>query len=216
MNILYIAYSCDPYNGSEDKTGWNIPYYNLNGNNITVITKEEQREHIEAFLKKHEDVKIRVHYVDIPGIYKKIFKKGFFHSPRLILWHKRAVKLARAICSNEQVDIIHQITPLEFRSIGNYGKIKGSRFVCGPLGGAEYVPEGLSIYKNDNKMVEVVRRVFNRLIYCSMAITRKMKKCDFLIFANEETRKYLSPLVKDIPYMIMTDVGIRKEEIKGA
>lgn len=26
MKILYIAYSCNPYAGSEDKIGWNIPY----------------------------------------------------------------------------------------------------------------------------------------------------------------------------------------------
>ena len=43
MKILYVAYSCDPYNGSEDKFGWNIPYiYSKNNPKdiVYLITKE--------------------------------------------------------------------------------------------------------------------------------------------------------------------------------
>lgn len=214
MNIIYIAYSCDPYSGSEDKTGWNIPYYNLSGNRVFVITKEEQREHIETFRGENNDDRISVYYVDIPNVYKKLFKKGFFYSPRLNIWHRRAVKLARQICLSEKIDIIHQITPLEFRSIGNYGNIKNVKFVCGPLGGAECVPKGLEKYKKRNLKVEIIRGIYNRFSYISMALTRKMRKCNYLFFANEETRQYLLPLVKDIPYTIMSDAGIKEDEIK--
>ena len=42
MTIIYIAYSCDPYNGTEDKLGWYIPYYASKDNDVIVITKEEQ------------------------------------------------------------------------------------------------------------------------------------------------------------------------------
>ena len=53
MNILYIAYSCLPDSGSENKIGWNIPIESSKSNNVFVVTKEEHREAIEAYLKKH-------------------------------------------------------------------------------------------------------------------------------------------------------------------
>ena len=43
MNILYIAYSCNPFAGSEDKIGWCVPYEISKTNTVYVITKEEQR-----------------------------------------------------------------------------------------------------------------------------------------------------------------------------
>ena len=47
MNILYIAYSCNPFAGSEDKIGWCVPFESSKTNKVYVITKEEQR-HIEV------------------------------------------------------------------------------------------------------------------------------------------------------------------------
>ena len=54
MKIIYIAYSCDPFNGSEDQIGWNIPFYNSqnNKNEIFVITKREQKNNIEKYFKE--------------------------------------------------------------------------------------------------------------------------------------------------------------------
>ena len=55
MNILYIAYSCDPYEGSEDKIGWCVPLQSAQNNRVYVITKEEQRENIEKYLQQSID-----------------------------------------------------------------------------------------------------------------------------------------------------------------
>ena len=145
MNILYIAYSCSPKSGSEEKIGWSIPLESAKSNNVFVITKEEQREKIEQYISENGDVNISFYYVDIPKIYKKVFK-GFLYSGRLNVWNKRAVLLAKEICRENNIDIIHQITPIEFRSIGDYGKISDGKFVCGPLGGGEFVPSGLKHY----------------------------------------------------------------------
>ena len=78
MNILYIAYSCNPFAGSEDKIGWCVPYESskTNTNKVYVITKEEQREPVEKYLQSHPLENIKFYYVDIPNFYKKIFK-GF-------------------------------------------------------------------------------------------------------------------------------------------
>ena len=36
MNILYIAYSCNPFAGSEDKIGWCVPYESSKTNKVTL------------------------------------------------------------------------------------------------------------------------------------------------------------------------------------
>ena len=134
MNILYIAYSCNPYTGSEDKIGWNAPYESAKTNNVWVITKEESRKAIEEYLNKYSVENMKFIYIDLPNLYKKIFN-GFMYSGRLNIFHKRAYPIVKRICEMHNIDIIHQITPIEFGAIGNYGKIPHIKFICGPIGG---------------------------------------------------------------------------------
>ena len=98
MNILYIAYSCNPFAGSEDKIGWCVPYESSKTNKVYVITKEEQREPVEKYLQSHPLENIKFYYVDIPGSYKKIFK-GFMYSGRLnVKQNRRYFLLQKKIC----------------------------------------------------------------------------------------------------------------------
>ena len=96
MNILYIAYSCNPFAGSEDKIGWCVPYESSKTNKVYVITKEEQREPVEKYLQSHPLENIKFYYVDIPIFYKKIFK-GFMYSGRLNVWNRRVLPNAKKI-----------------------------------------------------------------------------------------------------------------------
>lgn len=48
-----------------------------------------------------------------------------------ITGNRRVLPLAKKICADQKIDIIHQITPIEFRAIGDYGKIANIKFVCG-------------------------------------------------------------------------------------
>ena len=96
MNILYIAYSCNPFAGSEDKIGWCVPYESSKTNKVYVITKEEQREPVEKYLQSHPLENIKFYYVDIPNFYKKIFK-GFMYSGRLNVWNRRVLPLANHV-----------------------------------------------------------------------------------------------------------------------
>lgn len=202
MNILYIAYSCNPFAGSEDKIGWCVPYESSKTNKVYVITKEEQREPVEKYLQSHPLENIKFYYVDIPNFYKKIFK-GFMYSGRLNVWNRRVLPLAKKICEDKKIDVIHQITPIEFRAIGDYGKIANIKFVCGPLGGGESLPNGLKDYAKGHEIIEVVRSGINRWYRFKLRITGKLNRCDYIMFANRETRDFLGldgnvPLVTEI------------------
>jgi len=213
MNILYIAYSCDPYNGSEDKIGWNVPVESAKSNNVYVITKEEQRRSIEKYLSEHMLENIEFYFIDIPKFYKRIFK-GFMYSGRLNVWHRRVFSLAKRICKEKNIDIIHQITPIEFRAIGDYGKIPNVKFVCGPLGGGEFIPSGLRSYAGKYKVVELLRTVINYWYYHKYNITRKLNKCDYIMFANKETCDFLIKKADlRCPYNLCFDNGLRNDEL---
>lgn len=194
MRILYIAYSCSPYHGSEDAIGWNIPLESAKENTVFVITKEEQRKYIESYAQRHEIKNIRFFYIDIPSIYKKIFK-GALYSGRLNIWNRKAEKFAGFLCESEKIELIHQITPVEFRSIGYYGRIPRIKFVCGPVAGGQRIPKELMYYTGRHKSVEILREIVNR---CSRMILQRNKKItdiDFLLLANHETKEFLHHLI---------------------
>lgn len=211
LNILYIAYSCLPNKGSEEKIGWNVPLESAKTNNVYVITKEEHRKTIEEYLLANNIKNIKFYFVDIPKVYKKAFR-GSMYSLRLNKWHKRAFPVAEKICKENNIDIIHQITPIEFRSIGDYGKIKGIKFVCGPIGGGEYIPKGLFSYAQKFVIVEWLRTLLNTFYRMKFWLTKKLSRCDYILFANEETMQYLRKLTVGIRSEIYFDNGISAED----
>lgn len=215
MKILYITYSCNPYAGSEDKIGWNIPYAASKDNEVWVITKEEQREHVEKFLRDTSVSNLHFFYVDIPSIYKKIYN-GAFYSGRANVWHRRVFPLAKKLCADEQIKVIHQITPVEFRSIGKYKTIKNIKFICGPLGGGEYIPKGLKSYAKGHILVEKIRAFMNGLAKFKLALNGRLKKCDVVMYANYETKNYLKKVAgKNAEGEVITEIGVNPEDLQG-
>lgn len=212
MNILYIAFSCQPNKGSEEKIGWNIPLEASKYHKVFVITREEQREKIEEYTKQHNLHNISFHYIDIHPIYKKVFK-GPLVSLKLNEMHKKALPVAKEICKKEKIDIIHQITPIEFRSIGDYGDIENTRFVCGPLGGGEYMPDSFKVYAKSNLLVEKARKMLNNRAKAKYRSSSKLKKCDYIMFANHETQQFLKELTSGVKSKLYFDNGISESEI---
>ena len=208
MNLLYIAYSCDPYQGSEDRIGWRVPIESAKSNRVFVITKKEHEKTIETYLSENECPDITFFYVDIPRSYKRLFC-GAFYSGRLKIWNRAALKRAKSICEQEKIDVIHQITPVEFRAIGNYHKISGPKFVCGPVAGGQTTPKALKGYTKKYAMVEMVRAVVNWLCKARYVVSRKLEKCDYIFFANRETKEYLKDAIREQQSnTILTDVSI--------
>lgn len=212
MNILYIAYSCMPNKGSEEKIGWNVPIEASKYHSVFVVTKEEHRNAIENYVKENNLKNIKFFYVDINGVYKKLFK-GIMYSIRLNIWHKKAFPKVLEICEKEKIDVIHQITPIEFRSIGKYGDIKNTKFVCGPLGGGEFLPDSFKVYAKGNMLVEYVRELLNKWFRFKYRISSKFEKCDYIMFANRETQQYLSSLTKGVENKLYFDNGISESDI---
>lgn len=208
MNILYIAYSCSPNQGSEDKIGWTIPALNAEHHNVYVITKREHEREIERYLKYIQGAKPHFLYVDIPVFYKKLFK-GAFYSGRLGIWQKRAYRVAKALSIDAGIEIIHQITPIEFRSMGKYYRIPGIRFVLGPIAGGQRIPKGLMSYCKGYCIIEWIRKCVNFFYQVLFRLTNELSKNDCVLFANAETQMYLLHKIKcRVQHEVYPDVSV--------
>lgn len=209
LSILYIAYSCSPFNGSEDRVGWKICEEAAKLHDVYVLTKADCKDAIEAYSKLHDLNNIKFFYVDIPQHIKRLFK-GFLYSARLNVWHRNAVVAAKQICKeNPSIRIIHQVTPVEFRAIGNYASIDGVKFVCGPVGGGEYCPEGLQHYVKGHESIELCRKVINRFYRSLYKWNHRFRSCSSLMFANHETKAFVG--MKDA--LVETELGVDMKQM---
>lgn len=217
MNVLYIAYSCDPFNGSEDQIGWNIPRVSDEiGNVVHVITKMEHKESIKRHLEIDDKVKIKFHFVDIPRFYKKLFK-GNLYSLRVMIWQKKAFKTAKRICKVNDIEIIHQVAPVEFRAIGNYGKIKNIPFVLGPIGGGFPIPKSMRKYTRFHIVSEGIRKLANLVSFAMLKFNKKIQRCDYVFFLNEESRNAFQKhkiVIPENKWSYHCEIGIVKTDIK--
>ncbi len=216
MKILYIAQSCDPYNGSEDQIGWQIPWEAARTHQVFVVTRPEKQEPIERFLKTNEKRNISVYYVDVPLIYKKMFK-GSFYSMRLLKWNKNAFPLVEEICKKEHIEIVHQITPIEFRSMGDYGRIPEIKYICGPIAGGQRIDPCLLCYvRGKHRIIEWLRERINQVFRLFLLVDGRMKRCNWLLLANRETYQFLGAGSFGVHTSFLADVGIDSSVLSKA
>ncbi len=135
MQLVYIAHSCSPYHGSEARIGWRIPLEAAKDNRVIVMTVPESKNYIEQYMEENGNLlNIEFNYIDVPLIVKKLCKGPFF-SLRLMIWNNEVITYLREIQKEQKIDIVHQINPVEFRSIGDYGTVGDVAYICGPVGG---------------------------------------------------------------------------------
>lgn len=67
--VLITAYAVNPFKGSEDGTGWNISRELAKENKVHVITRKNNRDEIERYMKEVNDPihkNMQFHYYDLP------------------------------------------------------------------------------------------------------------------------------------------------------
>ena len=67
--LLLTAYAVNPYKGSEDGTGWNISKELAKTHTVYVVTRKNNREEIERYMREQDDPTHRnmhFHYYDLP------------------------------------------------------------------------------------------------------------------------------------------------------
>jgi len=218
MNILYSAFACNPYTGSEANCGWSFAYAMSKVNsidNIYLLTRYENKPYIERFIKENGTVNIKFLYCDVPEWMNLYIKYGKFYFIYYKMWQKAAYKFVKNKVGIK-FDIIHHITLGDFRIIGKLWKIKGCKFIFGPVGGAQETPKCLKIYTSKNKKQEYKRKLINNFMKVNIFYKNALNKCCKIYCANEETLRFIQNCLKNKNNAeIMTENGISLEYIKN-
>lgn len=143
MNILINAFAVGPNKGSEPGIGWSWISNIARHCKVFLICGDEYKEDV---LKAHNELAYKENLVitfnEIPQKTIELVNNqgawGFYYYYRK--WQKKSYELAKIICAENEIEIIHQLNLTSFREPGYLWKIKGPKFVWGPLGGTNLCP----------------------------------------------------------------------------
>ena len=206
--ILYIAMSCGPNRGSEDAIGWNLPIaMSRRGNDVFVLTRADKRAEIEAYLDEHPDER-GPEYLYIAQSPLAMRMNGPLLSVKVAAWCKKVSKKLPDIVESLRVEVVHQITPIEFRSIIDADLDDVAMFL-GPIGGAEEVLAPLASYLKKERLIESLRAWANLKAIRRLERSRTFEVFDGVWCANFETRDFLKQHGIDVGRIgVLTEIGV--------
>ncbi len=111
--ILMTAYDINPFKGSEAVTGWNFTLQIAKFNKVVAITRQNNQEPIERYIKKFNiDVSnIKFYYYDFP-YYLRFWKRGARGSSLYFyLWQMFMPLFVKK--NKIKFDISHNITSMQ-------------------------------------------------------------------------------------------------------
>lgn len=211
--ILYIAMSCGPSRGSEDAIGWNLPLaMSQRGNDVLVLTRADKREEIEDYLAAHPDER-GPEYLYESQTPLELKMNGPLLSAKVASWCKRVSKKIPSIIEEYRIEIVHQITPIEFRSVIDTDLSNVAMFL-GPIGGAERALPALASYLEAERLLEFMRRLRNRKSAQRLMRLGTLDRFDGVWCANTETRDYLKRSGIDVSrFEVLTEIGVSNKMI---
>jgi glycosyltransferase involved in cell wall biosynthesis/thymidylate kinase len=142
-NVLVAAYACEPGRGSEPGVGWNMCQAISLEHDAWVITRKNNREHIERALALHPNPHLHFRYADLP-FWARFWKRGgrgirtYYY-----LWQFAAWREARRLMRKVPFDLAHHVTFVN-SYLFSFLALLPLPFVWGPIGAHPKWPAGLA------------------------------------------------------------------------
>ena len=207
LKVLVNAYACSPNMGSEPGMAWNWCVNLAKSCELFIITEEEFREKIETVVPTLPQGKNMHFYYNpvTPEVRKMCWNQGdwrfYWHYRQ---WQKRTLEIARKICAEQKIDILHQLNMIGYREPGLLWKIKGPKFVWGPVGGMETMP--IAYLKGAGPKTILFNRLknlINSLQYRYQPnVQNAVKRADAIIAATSGCQKKLQDFYHKQVYLI--------------
>ena len=194
VKVLVNAYACNPNWGSEQGIGWHWSTELAKYCQVIVITEGEFKENIERALADMPQKKnLTFVYNNVSDKVRKMcWNQGdwrFYYYYRQ--WQKKTLEIAKEICKREKIDVIHQLNMQGFREPGLLWKIKGPKYVWGPVGGMGIVP--VSYLKGETlkkKFFFRLKNSVNRMQYRFQPnVHHAIKKADVLLASTPDEQR---------------------------
>lgn len=190
MNVFVIAFACEPNRTSEPGVGWNIVGELAQKHELTVLTRRNNRDAIEAYIEANPASPYKqVHwqYYDLAEWFHRLKKK----MPCGIQLYQEVWQIGAARKFKrdlEKYDIVHHLT---FGSIffTPWAAKYADNFVWGPIGGASGAMED-AFLKNES-VKSSISEMFYRLVawysfHPAPWAARLRRKCRAVLFRTSE------------------------------
>lgn len=138
-HVVVVAYAFEPHKTSEPGVGWNFTHEIAKFMRVTVLTRSNNREAIEAELDCDN---IEVLYFDLSERIMEWKKKiPFGIQIYYSLWQRGAYKMLRTKLQTGELkaDVLHHLTFGMTKNVPPLGKIEVP-FIWGPIGGGDIIP----------------------------------------------------------------------------
>jgi glycosyltransferase involved in cell wall biosynthesis len=144
MQVLISAYACEPNKGSEPEVGWQWATRMARFHDVTVLTRANNRDSIEAALAKIVPRTELPKFVYLDCSRPWLLVKRLFRATQLyyVAWQATAQRLVARLVRDRHFAVLHHVTFAAFRyptAIWGHGVAS----VWGPMGGVEVIPAGL-------------------------------------------------------------------------
>lgn len=202
--------------GSEPGMAWNWCVNLAKYCELFIITEEEFRDKIEAVvptLPQGENMHFYFNPVT-PEVRRMCWNQGdwrfYWHYRQ---WQKQTLEIAKQICAEQKIDIIHQLNMICFREPGLLWKIKGPKFVWGPVGGMETMPiDYLKDAGLKSQLFNIIKNTINTLQYkLQPNFHRAISRTDALIAATRGCQEILGQYYKgEVP--LINETGCYPQE----
>ena len=196
-HILVLAYAISPIRGSEYSVAWNYITHMSQYHQLTVLYGTSgdhlgDTGELETYMQKNPLPNTRfvfvkakkstnwINYFNKKGIWVYTFYLAYKQ------WHKSVYKKAEEILKEEQIDLIHYISPIGYREPGYLWKIK-LPYIWGPIGGTNDIPFRLwgSVSSISGKVKLLCRTLANQVqLHLSPRIKKALRRCDVLLTAT--------------------------------
>ena len=207
LKVLVNAFACSPNMGSEPGMAWNWCVNLAKYCELFIITEEEFRNIIETVVPTlSQGGNMHFYFNPVtPEVRKMCWNQGdwrfYWHYRQ---WQKRTLVIAKKICSEYKIDILHQLNMIGYREPGLLWKIKGPKFVWGPVGGMETMPiaylKGAGI---KTIFFNHLKNLINSLQYRYQPNVRQaVKRADAIIAATSGCQKKLQNFYGKNVYLI--------------
>jgi glycosyltransferase involved in cell wall biosynthesis len=205
MNVLLSAYACLPDSGSEPAYGWNWAMHLAErGINVTVLTRGEGRDQIEAYVRDRPKANVTFAFVTVPT---ELFKPGT--GMHYALWQWLAVRVARALHRNRRFHLVHHVTYTSIHVPTQLWRL-GVPTVFGPVGGGQTAPSRMLSYFGSSRASEVRRTLLTKALRFSPLHRRWLGKMSAIYAANSDTLALVNKLGRS-DASLEFDVGVSKE-----
>lgn len=211
LSILINAYACSPHMGSEPGMAWNWCINLAKYCELHIITEGEFRDKIETTLPTFPQGK-NMHFYYNPvsdEIRKMCWNQGDWRFYKYYKkWQWETYLMAKDICKQNHINILHQLNMIGFREPGYLWKIPNIPFVWGPIGGLKQFPtaylEGCGLKM---KLFNHIKNIINiAQIKYDKRVNKAFNKADLLISSIPDSYKAIKKY-KNLESIIIPETG---------